>query len=49
MSKLPSREELLSEIVGMVGSPGSVLSQLVSSPGNNIAGITAALEKQKAA
>ena len=33
----------------MVGSPGSLLSQLVSSPGNNIAGITVALEEQKAA
>ena len=49
LSKLPSREELISEITGMVGSPGSVLSQLVSSPGNNIAGITVALEEQKAA
>jgi hypothetical protein len=33
----------------MVGSPGSLLSQLVSSPGSNIAGITDALEEQKAA
>jgi large subunit ribosomal protein L10 len=49
LSKLPSREELISEITGMVGSPGSLLSQLVSSPGNNIAGITVALEEQKAA
>ena len=49
LSKLPSREELISEITGMVGSPGSVLSQLVCSPGNNIAGITVALEEQKAA
>ena len=49
LSKLPSREELLSEIAGMVGSPGSILSQLVSSPGNNLAGITVSLEEQKAA
>ena len=49
LSKLPSREELISEITGMVGSPGSLLSQLVSSPGSNIAGITVALEEQKAA
>ena len=49
LSKLPSREELISEITGMVGSPGSLLSQLVGSPGENIAGVTVALEEQKAA
>ena len=49
LSKLPSREELISEITGMVGSPGSVLSRLVGSPGENIVGVTVALEEQKAA
>ena len=49
LSKLPSREELVAEIVGLVGSQGSSLSQLISSPGNNLAGIAAALEEKNAA
>ena len=49
LSKLPSREELLAEIIGLVGSQGSILSQLIGSPGSNIAGITTALEEKKAA
>ena len=49
LSKLPSREELVAEIVGLIGSSGSTLSQLVGSPGSNIAGITAAIEEKKAA
>ena len=47
--RLPSREELVAEIVGLIGSSGSTLSQLVGSPGNNIAGITATIEEKKAA
>ena len=49
LSKLPSREELVAEIVGLVGSQGSSLSQLISSPGNSLAGIAGALEEKKAA
>ncbi len=49
LSKLPSREELVGEIVGLIGSSGSNLSQLVVSPGNNIAGLALALEKKHAA
>jgi len=49
LSKLPSREELVAEIVGLIGSSGSTLSQLVGSPGSNIAGITATIEEKKAA
>ena len=49
LSKLPSREELLSEIIGLVRSQGSLLSQLIGSPGSDIAGITSALEEKKAA
>ena len=36
LSKLPFREELLSEIIGLVGSQGSLLSQLIGSPGSHI-------------
>ena len=49
LSKLPSREELVAEIVGLVGSQGSSLSQFISSPGNNLAGIAAAIEEKNAA
>ena len=49
LSKLPSKEELVAEIIGLIGSQGSLLSQLIESPGSNIAGITAALEEKKAA
>ena len=49
LSKLPSREELLSEIVSLIGSPGSTLSQLIGSPGSNIAGIVTTVEEKKAA
>ena len=47
--RLPSREELVAEIAGLIGSSGSTLSQLVGSPGSNIAGITATIEEKKAA
>ena len=49
LSKLPSKEELVAEIIGLVGSQGSSLSQLIGSPGNNLAGIAVALEEKKAA
>ena len=49
LSKLPSREELVAEIVGLVGSQGSSLSQFISSPGNNLAGIAAAIDEKNAA
>ena len=49
LSKLPSRDELVAEIVGLVGSQGSTLSQLVGTPGSNLAGITAAIEEKRAA
>ena len=49
LSKLPSREELIGEIVGLIGSSGSNLSQLVGSPGNDIAGLALALEEKHAA
>lgn len=49
LSKLPSREELIAEIIGSVGSQGSIISQFLGSPGCNIAGITAAIEENKAA
>tara|TARA_A100001011_G_C14239227_1_gene812477 strand:- start:113 stop:628 length:516 start_codon:yes stop_codon:yes gene_type:complete len=49
LSKLPSREELVAEIVGLIGSPASMISQLVVSPGSNIAGLAAAIEEKNAA
>ena len=49
LSKLPSREELIIDIIGMVGSQGSIISNLVGSPGSNIAGIVSNIEEKKAA
>ena len=49
LSKLPSREELITDIIGMVGSQGSIISNLVGSPGSNIAGIVSNIEEKKAA
>ena len=49
LSKLPSRQELLAEIIGLVGSSGSLLSQLMGSPGSNIAGTIESIEEKKAA
>ena len=49
LSKLPSRDELVAEIIGLVGSQGSTLSQLIGTPGSNLAGITAAIEEKRAA
>jgi large subunit ribosomal protein L10 len=49
VSKMPSREELLSQITSCVGSPGSFLSQILASPGSNIGGIINAIEEKSAA
>ena len=49
LSKMPSREELISTIAGCIGSPASELAQYVGSPGNTLAGIVSVLEEQKAA
>ena len=49
LSKMPSREELISTIAGCIGSPASELAQYVVSPGNTLAGIVSVLEEQKAA
>ena len=49
LASLPSREELITDIIGMVGSQGSIISNLVGSPGSNIAGIVSNIEEKKAA
>lgn len=49
LSKMPSREELISTIAGCIGSPASELAQYIGSPGNTLAGIVSVLEEQKAA
>ena len=49
LSKMPSREELISNIAGCIGAPASELTQYIGSPGNNLASIVSALEEQKAA
>ena len=47
LSKLPSREELIADIIGIVGSQGSVISNMVGSPGSNIAGIVSNIVEKK--
>ena len=49
LSKMPSREELISTIAGCIGAPASELSQYIGSPGNHLVSIVSALEEQKAA
>ena len=49
LSKMPSKDELISTIAGCIGAPASELAQYIGSPGNNLASIVSALEEQKAA
>tara|TARA_B100000029_G_C17333381_1_gene872527 strand:- start:293 stop:808 length:516 start_codon:yes stop_codon:yes gene_type:complete len=49
LSKMPSREELISNIAGCIGSPASELVQFIASPGSSMAGILSGLGKKEAA
>ena len=49
LSKMPSREELISNIAGCIGASASELAQYIGSPGSNLASIVSVLEEQKAA
>jgi len=49
LSKMPSREELISTIVGCIGAPAAELAQYVISPGSSISGLVSAVESKKAA
>lgn len=49
VSKMPSREELISSIVSCIGSPSANLAGLLSSPSSNIYNVLNVIEKEKAA
>src|SRR5262245_45934133 len=49
VANMPSREELIASIVGMIGSPGGNLVAAIGAPASDIAGILKTLEEREAA
>ena len=49
VANMPSREELIAEIVGLIGSPGGNLVAAIGAPASDIAGILKTLEEREAA
>jgi large subunit ribosomal protein L10 len=49
VAALPSREELIAQIVGMIGSPASSLAGAIGAPASNIASILSTIEEKAAA
>ena len=49
VAALPSREELISSIVGCIGAPAANLAGVLTSPGSNIASILSSIEENAAA
>jgi large subunit ribosomal protein L10 len=49
VAALPSREELIAQIVGMIGSPASSLAGAIGAPAANIASILSTIEEKAAA
>jgi large subunit ribosomal protein L10 len=49
VASMPSREELIAEIVGLIGSPGGNLVAAICAPASDIAGILTTLEERQAA
>jgi len=49
VANMPSREELIAQIVGMIGSPASNLVAAIGAPASDIAGILTTLEEREAA
>jgi large subunit ribosomal protein L10 len=49
VASLPSREELIAQIVGMIGSPASALAGAIGAPASNIASILSTIEEKAAA
>ncbi|ETX28203.1 50S ribosomal protein L10 [Roseivivax isoporae] len=44
VSKLPSREEMLAQIAGMIGAPASNIAGAIGAPASNIASILSTIE-----
>ena len=49
VASLPSREELIAQIVGMIGSPASAIAGAIGAPASNIASILSTIEEKAAA
>lgn len=49
VASMPSREELIADILGMIGSPGGNLVAAIGAPASDIAGILKTLEEREAA
>ena len=49
VSKMPSREELISSIAGMLGAPASNIAGAIGAPASNIASILSTIEDKAAA
>ena len=49
VASMPSREELIAQIVGCIGAPGSNIAGAIGAPASNIAGILKTIEEKAAA
>lgn len=49
VAKMPSREELIAQIVSAIGAPASNIAGAIGAPASNIAGILTTLEEREAA
>ncbi len=49
VAALPSREELIAQIVSIIGAPGASIAGAIGAPASNIAGILSTLEERAAA
>ena len=49
VASMPSRTELIAQIVGMIGSPGSSIAGAIGAPAANIASILSTIEEKAAA
>ena len=45
VSQMPSREELIATIAGMIGAPASNIAGAIGAPASNIAGILSTIEE----
>ncbi|RMF03861.1 MAG: 50S ribosomal protein L10, partial [Alphaproteobacteria bacterium] len=49
VANMPSREELIATIAGMIGAPAGNLAAAIGAPGSSIAGVLKTLEEREAA
>ena len=49
VASMPSREELIAQIAGMIGAPASNIAGAIGAPASNIASILTTIEEKAAA